>query len=206
VTTPGPVHRILPAGERAVLVELTDLAAVHRLHRAVLAAGIAVDAVPGERTLLVVGDGDPRRLAATVESLASTPDPAPAPGRVVEIAVRYDGPDLLHVAGLVGLTVDEVIDAHTSSAWTVAFLGFLAGFPYLTGGDARLEVDRLADPRPLVPAGSVALAAGYTGIYPAASPGGWRVIGRTDHVLFDPEADPPALLEPGDTVRFVPHG
>jgi KipI family sensor histidine kinase inhibitor len=197
------VRRLLPAGDRALLVELPDLASVHRLHRAVLAAGLAEDAVPGERTLLLVGDR-PERLAAALEDLeAGLRGVDPAPPRMHEIRVRYDGPDLEDVAVACGLSVEQVVDAHARTPWTVAFLGFRAGFPYLVGGDPRLQVDRLPTPRPSVPSGSVALASGYTGVYPAPSPGGWRIIGRTDAVLFDPAAAPPSLLAPGDVVRFL---
>jgi KipI family sensor histidine kinase inhibitor len=198
--------RLLPAGDRAVLVELPDLASVHQLHRAVLSAGLAEDAVPGERTLLLVGDR-PERLAAALATIdAERLRTDVLPPRIHEVPVRYDGPDLDEVAIACGLPVDEVVAAHTAAPWTVAFLGFRAGFPYLVGGDPRLHVDRLPTPRTTVPAGSVALAAGYTGIYPAASPGGWRLIGRTETVLFDPAADPPARMSPGDVVRFAAVG
>lgn len=196
-------RRLLPAGDHALLVELPDLPSVHRLHRAVMAAGLAEDVVPGERTLLLVGDR-PERLAAALEVLDA--DPAAVdqvPPRTHEIRVRYDGPDLEEVAVACGFSVEEVVDSHTRTPWTVAFLGFRAGFPYLVGGDPRLHVERLPTPRPSVPAGSVALAAGYTGVYPAPSPGGWRIIGHTDAVLFDPRAVTPVLLAPGDVVRFL---
>src|SRR5262249_49411826 len=99
---------------------------------------------------------------------------------------------------------EEVVRRHAAATYDVYFLGFLAGFPYLGGLPSALAVSRLAAPRTFVPAGSVALAERQTGIYPAASPGGWRLIGRTPLRLFDPHANPPALLRPGDRVRFVP--
>jgi KipI family sensor histidine kinase inhibitor len=99
--------------------------------------------------------------------------------------------------------VAEVVSAHTATPWRVGFGGFAPGFAYLVGGDPRLEVPRRAEPRPSVPAGAVGLAGRYSGIYPRSSPGGWQLIGHTDAVLFDVDADPPALLQPGMTVRFV---
>lgn len=126
-------------------------------------------------------------------------------GRLVEIPVRYGGeagPDLEAVAELLGLSPDEVVWRHAGASYTVAFLGFLAGFPYLAGLPPELAVPRLATPRTRVPAGSVAIASAQTGIYPVASPAGWRIIGQTQRPLFDPTADPPTLLRPGDRVRF----
>ncbi len=118
------------------------------------------------------------------------------------LPVRYDGPDLDEVARLTGLTVDEVVTAHTGSAWTVAFMGFAPGFAYLAGGDARLAVPRRDHPRPRVDMGAVGLAAGLSGVYPRSSPGGWQLVGRTDVTLWDLSHDPPALLRPGTVVRF----
>src|SRR5262249_33523724 len=117
-----------------------------------------------------------------------------------------DGPDLLEVARLTGLPPEEVVRRHVAATYRVYFLGFLAGFPYLGGLPSELAVPRLAAPRTHVPAGSVALAERQTGIYPVPSPGGWRLIGRTPLRLFDPAANPPALLRPGDRVRFVAGG
>ena len=121
----------------------------------------------------------------------------------VEIAVRYDGPDLDDVAALTGLTRAEVVAAHTGTPWRVAFGGFAPGFAYLVGGDPRLHVPRRERPRPSVPAGSVGLAGEFSGVYPRSSPGGWQLLGTTDAVLWDTEREPPALLGPGTTVRFV---
>lgn len=122
---------------------------------------------------------------------------------VVEIAVRYDGPDLDEVAGITGLSREEVVAAHTGTPWRVGFGGFAPGFAYLVGGDARLTVPRRAEPRTRVPAGAVGLAGDLSGIYPRPSPGGWQLIGTTDAQLWDVQRDPPALLSPGLTVRFV---
>jgi biotin-dependent carboxylase-like uncharacterized protein len=126
----------------------------------------------------------------------------PTGEREVEIPVSYDGPDLALVADLTGLSPADVVAAHTGTPWTVAFGGFAPGFAYLVGGDPRLTVPRKTTPRTRVPAGAVGLAGEFSGIYPTSSPGGWQLLGRTDVVLFDPDADPPALLTPGTRVRF----
>lgn len=129
--------------------------------------------------------------------------------RTVEIAVRYggeDGPDLGQVAAHAGLTPRELVERHSGGEYRVAMLGFAPGFPYLIGLDPALAMPRLAQPRTHVPAGSVAIGGAQTGIYPRPGPGGWRVIGRTAARLFDPQRDPPALLQPGDRVRFVAAG
>jgi KipI family sensor histidine kinase inhibitor len=116
--------------------------------------------------------------------------------------VRYDGDDLDVVARAWGCSTAEVIDRHTSTAYTVAFCGFAPGFAYCTSDLPLPAVPRRSEPRPRVPAGSVALAAEYCGVYPRTMPGGWQLIGTTGAVLFDPRRDRPALLAPGTTVRF----
>lgn len=216
--------RVLPCGEAAVLVEVADTRSAIALARHADArrrAGserpgdpwaLVGEVVPGERTVLVVLAGpaglravrsDLAALAAVVTagSAAETTEAGPLE-EVLEIDVVYDGPDLAVVARHTGLTVPEVIAAHTGRPWTVGFTGFAPGFGYLVDGDPRLTVPRLADPRPRVPAGSVALAGGYSGIYPTASPGGWQLIGRTSAVLWDSDRRPPALLRPGLRLRF----
>ena len=120
--------------------------------------------------------------------------------------MRYDGPDLDEVGRLTGLGTTGVVAAHTGTAWMVAFGGFAPGFAYLTGGDGRLRVPRRDRPRPSVPAGAVGLAGEFSGVYPRASPGGWQLLGTTDAVLWAVDRDPPALLSPGTTVRFVDVG
>lgn len=197
--------RLLPSGERAVLVELGDLDEVLALAEPVRTLAGVIDVVPGERTLLVTvavpaGLESVRRLLTELTVTASAVAP---PSRTVEIPVTYDGADLADVSARTGLTVAQIIEAHTATPWRVGFGGFAPGFAYLVGGDPRLEVPRRSEPRPAVPAGAVGLAGRYSGIYPRSSPGGWQLIGRTDVVLFDPDADPPALLHPGMTVRFV---
>jgi KipI family sensor histidine kinase inhibitor len=120
----------------------------------------------------------------------------------VTIDVVYDGADLHEVASLTGMTPAQVIAAHTGTPWRVGFCGFAPGFAYLVDGDARLQVPRRAEPRTSVPAGAVALAGEFSGVYPRQSPGGWQLIGHTDAVMFDVNRDKPALLTPGMWVQF----
>lgn len=211
--------RLLRCGPQAVLVELDGLEQVMALAEAVRAAvasrapGFAevVDVVPAATTVLVVvAEGcDLAPLRRELPTLADTTTTAPAQTandadtETVEIAVRYDGPDLDQVAILTGLDRREVIEAHTATSWRVAFGGFAPGFAYLVGGDERLRVPRRSEPRITVPAGSVALAGEFSAVYPRSSPGGWQLLGHTDAVLWDTERQPPALLRPGATVRFV---
>ena len=200
--------KLRPAGERGLLVELDDLETVHRLHAALrdLDPPGVVELVPGYRTLLVVAGpgsaGALDELAAGLPGL-ELPPAGEVAGEPVEIPVSYDGEDLPEVASLTGLDAEEVVRRHTAPEYTVAFLGFSPGFPYLVGLDPALEVPRRDTPRTSIPAGSVGLAGGQTGIYPTASPGGWHLIGRTEVALFDPERDPPALLAPGSRLRFT---
>ncbi|HZB59032.1 MAG TPA: 5-oxoprolinase subunit PxpB [Actinomycetota bacterium] len=203
--------RLRTAGERGLLVEVEELETVHRLHAALrqLDPPGVVELVPGYRTVLIVADperaGVLDELAAGLPGLELPPAGAVA-GETVEIPVSYDGEDLPEVAGLTGLEADEVVRRHTAPEYTVAFLGFSPGFPYLVGLDPALEVPRRDTPRTSIPAGSVGLAGNQTGIYPTASPGGWQLIGRTEVTLFDPTRDPPALLAPGTRLRFTVAG
>ena len=163
------------------------------------------DVVPGARTLLVelVGGSEPSE--ALVRALeADVALSQPRAGRRHEISVTYDGEDLAVVAASRRLRPQDVVELHSGAEYIVAFIGFQPGFPYLIGLPEELVVPRLASPRVKVPAGSVAIAEEFTGIYPDATPGGWRLIGRTEFALFDPETSPPSLLQPGDHVRFVP--
>ncbi|MEV1331773.1 allophanate hydrolase subunit 1 [Micromonospora costi] len=164
----------------------------------------AVEIVPAAATVLLDGVPDPE---ATARSIAGwTPRPAPVRGTagVVEVPVTYDGADLPAVAEHWGVSVPAVVERLAGTEFRVAFCGFAPGFPYLTGLPAALALPRLPTPRPRVPAGSVALAGPYAGIYPSASPGGWLLVGRTGLVLFDVAADPPARLTPGTRVRLAP--
>lgn len=203
--------RLLPYGDRALLVELADtaevLACVDALRADVSVAELVADVVPGARTVLLVA-----APGVGVEQLRQVPlgvggGTAPAPSletlEAIEIEVTYDGPDLADVARLTGLSEDEVVAAHTGTPWRVAFGGFAPGFAYLVGGDPRLDVPRRETPRSRVPAGSVGLAGEFSGIYPRASPGGWQLVGHAAVALWDLDRDPPALLAPGATVRFV---
>lgn len=168
----------------------------------------ATDIVPGARTVLLDGVPDTAALATALtgwptpgQANAASPRAAP---REISLPTVYQGEDLPTVARLWGVDVDEVARRHSAVRYRVAFCGFAPGFGYLTGLPEEWSVPRLATPRTRVPLGSVGLAGAYTGVYPVESPGGWLLIGHTDAVLFDVDADPPALLTPGTTVRFTP--
>ena len=199
--------RVLPSGTTALLVELDDLPAVTALYDALTAdppTGL-VDLVPAARTVLVVCDPAQTSLAALEAAVRRTP-PRPVdrpPGDLVEVPVVYDGDDLRETAAALGGSVADLVRRHTRAAWTVAFCGFAPGFGYLTAPDWGQEVPRRSVPRTRVPAGAVALAGPYAGVYPRASPGGWQLVGRTDLAVFDVDREPAALLRPGTRVRFV---
>lgn len=196
-----------PAGDAALLVAAGDLAGpLAAALRSRRLPGV-LDAIAGARTVLVItepGRWDLGELAQQVTAIGATTAPWPASRAAVTIPVRYDGPDLAEVAQLTGLTTAEVIARHAAAQYTVGWLGFSPGFPYLTGLDPALEVPRLPTPRTAVPAGSVAIAGGLAAVYPAPSPGGWRLLGRTTAQLWDSSREPPALLAPGTRVRFEP--
>ncbi|MEG8280770.1 5-oxoprolinase subunit B family protein [Streptomyces sp. AHA2] len=199
---------VLPAGEDALLVEVSSVDEAQALHAELLrrrAEGSlsAREIVPAARTVLLDGLDSPARLAAELTA-AELPPPPPPSREVVRIPVRYDGPDLADVAALWGVPAAEVARIHAGTEFLVAFCGFAPGFGYLTGLPSRYDVPRRSTPRTAVPAGSVALAGPYTGVYPRSSPGGWQLIGTTDAVLFDHARVPAALLSPGTRVRFVP--
>lgn len=194
-------------GGNGALIELGSLDEVHRLHHAIRTAGLIgaqiIEAVPGAETLLLVGPGsDPAALVRLVEQLPR-PSTTSAFVGTHTILVRYDGPDLGEVATLTGLSVDEVVRRHTGPLYTVAFLGFSRSFPYFAGLDPSLHVPRRSTPRTSVPKGSVGMGAAFTGVYPASSPGGWQLLGRTNLEFFDPGRDPPSVLSVGDRVRFL---
>ncbi|MFP1601082.1 5-oxoprolinase/urea amidolyase family protein [Microbacterium sp. 2216-1] len=197
--------RILTASQAALLVETADLDEAVRLNAAWAGVPGVIERVPGARTVLV--RFDPRqvtaeRLAETLRATASDARDVP-PGAEVTIPVRYDGDDLDDVARALNISADELVGRHLAAGWQVAFTGFAPGFGYLVCDDPLFDVPRRLSPRTRVPAGSVALAGGFTGVYPRESPGGWQLIGRTDAVLWDLQRDPPALLAPGTRVRFV---
>ncbi|NEC49397.1 allophanate hydrolase subunit 1 [Actinospica acidiphila] len=200
--------RTLPVGPDALLVEVASGEEAQALHADLLrrrAEGslTAREIVPAARTVLLDGLPDPARLAAELISRPVPPLPPRADG-TVEIPVRYDGPDLADVAAHWGVGEADVARIHADAEFRVAFCGFAPGFGYLTGLPARYGVPRRSAPRTSVPAGSVALAGPYTGVYPRSSPGGWQLIGTTDAVLWDHTREPAALLSPGTRVRFVP--
>jgi KipI family sensor histidine kinase inhibitor len=163
------------------------------------------DLIPGARTLLVElrpGSEPSDTLLRVLEK--GPPASSQSEGRHHELVVRYEGEDLAAVASIHGLSPDDVISLHSGADYTVGFIGFSPGFPYLFGLPEQLATPRLPAPRTKVPAGSVAIGGEYTGVYPAATAGGWRLIGSTDATLFDLARDEPAVLAPGDRVRFVP--
>lgn len=191
-----------PYGDRAFVITPRDPCLVAEAARSV--TGV-VDAVPGAQDLVVVCARPELvpSIARLVESLE--PPFRPPDAEPVTVPVRYDGADLDEVSRLTGLDRREVIRRHSAATYRVAFMGFAPGFAYLGGLDPALAaVGRRAEPRPRVPAGSVALAGGWTGIYPASSPGGWHLLGTTTAVLWDLARRPPAVLRPGVALRFEP--
>ena len=214
---PAQAPRITPLGDSAITVtfaEQLDPRAAELVLRLADAlrrdqpVGI-VEWVPGYVALTIhysPAELDLGSLTALItQSLAHPAPPRPtAGGRLVEIPVHYDGPDLLAVGEATGLTSARVAVLHAGPEYRVALLGFVPGFAYLTGLDPALVLPRRSAPRPRVPAGSVAIAGQQSGIYPAATPGGWHLIGRTELAVFDPGRNPPSLLGVGDRVRFVP--
>ena len=164
----------------------------------------AGEIVPAATTVLfddVVAPEALRGELANWSASVEVPD-----GPLVELATTYDGPDLGFVADTWGVTVAEVVARHTSVEFTAAFCGFAPGFAYLTGLPPEWAVPRMAAPRSSVPVGAVALADHYCGVYPSASPGGWRLLGHTQATLWDLAREEPALLAPGTRVRFVEVG
>jgi KipI family sensor histidine kinase inhibitor len=203
--------RVLPCGTTGLLLELADLEQVLGLHAALTEhppAGVT-DIVPAARTVLLVIDPaatDVQRVEQAVRHLQAQPGRRPD-AELVEVPVTYDGEDLPDVAAALGCDVPELVRRHTSEEWTVAFYGFAPGFGYLAApGDQWDDVPRRPSPRTKVPAGAVALAGGFSAIYPGQSPGGWQLIGRTELVVFDVHRDPPALLHPGVHIRFTDVG
>lgn len=201
--------RILPFGDRGLLAEVDDLAEVLALHARLAATrpdGV-VDLVPAARTILV--HVDPTRLGlaaarAWIARAGDAPVAVAAAAPLVELPISYDGADLAALAAHLGIRPTDLADRHAACEWTVAFTGFAPGFGYLVCPDWPFDVPRLASPRTRVPAGAVGLAGAFTGAYPRETPGGWQLIGTTSVPLFDPTADPPALLAPGTRVRFTP--
>lgn len=216
---------VRPCGDQAVIIDLltedaeavggTVLDAVLALHRALTALEVPgiIDTVPAAQTLLAVLDTRQitlARFAEIIDTIHLSPSSTvTGPTRTpVEIPVLYDGPDLLEVAELAGLTVADLIAAHTETVWTAAFGGFAPGFYYLVpqGGKQRHrlpDIPRKPQPRTRIPAGAVAVAGEFSAVYPQQSPGGWQLLGTTDIPMWDVDRWQPSLLQPGDTVRFV---
>lgn len=204
------MRSFLPYGDRAVLVECDEqhpgrLAEALR-RRELWDEAAPIEVVPGARTILLTFS-EPmasRDLTAVIERAGDgVGRPLDGGSTIVEIEVDYDGEDLGAIAAETGRGVDEIIESHMSAIHIVDFCGFAPGFAYMSGLPDWLHVPRLTTPRTRVPAGSVAIAAGWSAVYPGESPGGWRLIGRTDAVVFDPDSETPALLPPGTTVRFT---
>ena len=199
--------RFLSVNDFSFLIELADLEQTLALFDALqnnMPQGIT-EIIPAARTLLIAFDQFSTN-EANLQNIISSIKPdkrSKINETLIEIPVVYNGEDLDDVANLLNLDREEIIRRHTQSQYSVAFTGFAPGFAYLTGGDPIFDVPRRASPRKVIPAGSVALAGKFSGVYPQASPGGWQLIGQTDIAMFDLDRDPPSLLKPGDKVRFV---
>lgn len=203
-------------GERAVVLELdppVSLASQQRiwgLSERLKSHPDVVESIPGMNNLTVVLHNPQQTALDATERLQSWWEESEAvlpESRQIEIPVIYGGeagPDLEEVARHHQLTARQVVELHASADYVVYFIGFQPGFPYLGGLDKRLHTPRRAEPRVLVPAGSVGIGGSQTGIYPLASPGGWQLIGRSNLQLFNPQNQPPTVLRPGDSIRFVP--
>ncbi|CAM3664421.1 5-oxoprolinase subunit PxpB [Roseateles saccharophilus] len=211
-TAPPPDLLVRPLGEAALCCAVdAPVALEHQQRIWQLAAALArtegvLGLIPGMNNLTLSFDPlktDGDALAEAVLTLWRKPLKRQQAGRLVEIPVCYDGPDLADVAAHCGLTPDEVVRRHSAADYVVYFIGFQPGFAYLGGLDESLHTPRRAEPRTVVPAGSVGIGGAQTGIYPLATPGGWQLIGRSALPLFDPQAEPPTLLAPGDRVHFV---
>ncbi|MGV9614992.1 5-oxoprolinase subunit B family protein [Nocardia xishanensis] len=183
ISAPAGVQDVLPAAE-TVLITLVSVAEAESVRREIC-------------TLLEDAQRAADSRNVSRETLPHNDSPQP-----IVIPVRYDGADLADVAELLGLTEDEVIAAHTGTAWRCAFVGFAPGFGYLESPDGRLTVPRRDAARTSIPAGAVALAGGYSAVYPRSTPGGWQLIGRTELPMWDVDRDPPALVRAGGWVRF----
>jgi KipI family sensor histidine kinase inhibitor len=206
-----------PLGDSAIALSLGDskskelLARVHALTRRLSALDLenVNDVVPSYLAVTVFYDSlkvpyeEMKRVLLAACASMTESSSQPLENREHRILVRYDGEDLPAVAERTGMSVDDVIRVHSSRTYTVDLLGFVPGYAYLSELPVELQLPRRQQPRPRVAAGTVAIAGSHTGIYPLDTPGGWHLIGRTEVALFDPLRAPPALLSPGDSVRFV---
>ena len=205
---------VRPFGDRAFLIELEQ-----RIDPAIMDTARAIadawearglgEAIPAYTSVVV--RFDPARTAwndadRAARALAADPPPAgpELAGRLIEIPTTYDGPDLADTAARSGLAPTELVALHSGREYRAFFLGFMPGLAYCGMLDPRINAPRLETPRPRVPAGTVAVANGQTIVYPVDSPGGWRLIGRTDLKVFDPAREPATLIRAGDRLQFVP--
>ena len=198
---------IHPVGTRALLIELEDLSQVMAWHAALDAHPLKdqVDAIAAATTLLLTF-ATPNSAAAAAERLQDfrpTAHTGEDP-RLVEIDVLYDGDDLDEAAELMGMSREGLIEWHTSTEWLAAFGGFAPGFTYCTPADPEqnFNIERRATPRTAVPAGAVGIAGGFSAVYPRVSPGGWQLLGTTTTPMWESDVHPPALVQPGDRVRY----
>jgi KipI family sensor histidine kinase inhibitor len=205
---------VRPFGDRAFLIELEQ-----RIDPSIIDAARAIadaweqrgigDAIPAYASVVLLFDPvhmswpDAAREAKALAAAPPRPAAASA-GRLIEIPTAYDGPDLAETAARSNLSPAELVALHSGREYRAFFLGFMPGLAYSGMLDPRIDAPRLASPRPRVPAGSVGVANGQTVVYPVDSPGGWRLIGRTELAVFDAARDPAALIRPGDRLRFVP--
>lgn len=206
--SPRPVR---PVGRSAFLIECADLDDARALALWVTAedAPEVCDVLAAMCTLLLVahpGGAAAVRELAHRAARAVVVDRVSVPGEIVTIEVDYDGEDLTWCAHELHITAHELVAAHQRAHWQVAFIGFAPGFAYLTAPDWPYRLPRLPDPRPSVPAGAVAVADGFSAVYPGASPGGWRLIGCTSARLWEPAAEPPTPFRSGTAVRFIEAG
>lgn len=209
--------RILPAGDLSLIVEFGNEIStecnnkVMQLNQSIRKDAVAgiIETVPTFRSLLVYYDPmliSYKKLCKYIRSTFSLAGvDASKKKRIIEIPVCYGGeyaPDIKDVAVHTGLSMEEIIALHSGPDYLIYMIGFLPGFPYLGGMDTRLNTPRLSNPRTSIPAGSVGIGGEQTGIYPIASPGGWRLIGRTPVRLYDSERENPTLYQAGDYIRF----
>ena len=212
----GSVMIVRPCGEQAIIVDVTEddaefpLRTVVQLRRLVESWDVdgIVDLVPASTTLLIMLDTarvTPMDVAKRLNScdLRDAPADADDTATLVEVPVLYDGPDLTSLATALDWSPEELVRRHCSTDWQAAFGGFAPGFTYLVAEDPLPPIPRLGSPRPSIPAGSVGLAGEFSGVYPQSSPGGWQLIGSTTAQMWAPErSERPALIKPGDRVRF----
>jgi KipI family sensor histidine kinase inhibitor len=194
------------AGSRALLVDLPDQNSVHQLtHWLLNSPGheFIEEVVPGARTVLVIARRNVDDVSAVLSKYCPSEQRSSTANRHVDIPIVYDGPDLDEVCSTLGITQPAFVAAHAGADHTVAFFGFTPGFAYIAGVPVPLHIPRRTTPRTRIPAGSVAIANGYTVIYPGDTPGGWNLIGHTTcGAMWNISADPPNRLSLGDRLTF----